>query len=122
MPKPGKENPGPALLAGLIVGLAPKIEPLELPIGVAPPKSEVDVPLKLPKMDCLFSDCDGGLAGADDDSADVLSSLESCFSVCGRDLSAGLVNENLIFSLELNGVFGPDTGAVAGVCGTTNQQ
>jgi hypothetical protein len=46
--------------------------------------------------------------------------LDICFWTGVWDFS-GFVNENLTFSLELNGVFGPD--AVDGVCGAkTNNQ
>ncbi len=120
LPKPGKENPPLLLLAGFIAALPPNIEPFELPMGVVLPKIDVpEPPLKLPKMDGLLSYCDVALGAGDGDSVDDFSSLDVCFCICGWDFSE-FVNENFIFSLELNGVFGPDP--VDGVCGAKNNQ
>lgn len=111
LPKPPKVNPPVPPAAGLREAPAPKTELLFE--GVDPPKiDEPAVPLKLPKIDGLLSYC----ADDDGDSADGLSSFVATvgFDGCAWDLSA-LRKENLIFSLELKGVFGAD--AVDGVEG-----
>jgi hypothetical protein len=102
------------LLAGLSDGAPPKTDPPPLFEGVAPPKiDDEEVPLKFPKIDGLLSYWDAAV-GVDGDSTDDFSSLvvEVCFCTNGCDLSV-FPNENLRFSLELNGVF--DAGAVDGV-------
>lgn len=120
LPKPGKENPLLLLFVGFIDALLPNTEPLELPIGVVLPKIDVpELPLKLPKIDGLLSYCDVAFGAGDGDSVNGFSSFDVCFWICGWDFS-GFVNENLTFSLELNGVLGPDP--VEGVCGAKNNQ
>ncbi len=122
LPKPGKENPPLVPLDGFIDALPPNIEPFVLFNGVELPKiDEPEEPLKFPKIDGLLSYCVATLGAGDGDSTDVFSSLDVdvCFCNCGWDLPK-LVNGNLIFSLELNGVFGAE--AVDGVWGAKNNQ
>jgi hypothetical protein len=109
LPKPGKENP-PLVFADVFDDAAPNIEPPLLVNGVEFPKIDVlEAPLKFPKIDGLLSYCDVAFAAGDGGSTDDFSSLvaDVCFCNCGCEFSE-FVNENLIFSFELNGVFGPD--------------
>ncbi len=106
LPKPGKENPPLVLFDDFNAALLPNTEVLVLFNGVELPKID-EVPLTFAKIDGLLSYCDVVAFGVDDgDSTDIFSSfvVDVCF--CNCDLS-GFRNENLLFSLELNGVFGP---------------
>ncbi len=117
LPKPGNVNPPLVLVDDFNDAPPPNIEPLPLFNGVELPKIDVpELPLKFPKIDGLLSYCDVAFEVDDGDSTDVFSSfdVEICFCNCGWDFSA-FVNENLRFSLALNGVFG--AGAVGGVWG-----
>lgn len=85
---------------------------------MVPPKIDwLELPLKLPKIDGLLSYCDVALVAGEGDSTDTFSSfvVDVCFWSCGLSVLLLFINENLIFSLELNGVFGADV--VDGVCG-----
>ena len=113
-PKPPKLNPPVVPVEGLKAAPAPKTEP-EPPLdGVDPPK--IEDPLTLPKIDGLLSYCADALLDGEGDSPAGFSSFVATVGLEGGGwVLSGLRKENLMFSLELNGVFGAVT--VEGVVG-----
>ncbi len=111
LPKLGNENPLLVLVDGFNDAPSPNIGVFVSFNDVELRKIDVlEVSLKFPKIDGLLSHCDVIFEVDDGDSTDV----EVCFCNWDWDFSR-FVNENLIFSLELNGNF--DAGAVDSIWG-----